>query len=204
MVATGAGGVPASTARLSAALARHAIDFGEEVPVSGLLTGPDGLPLGGAPVEVQTNSDGAWVTSKLLTTGADGTFASELRPRKRMYVQLRFPGEASLAGATSARLLLRLRPVIGLRRPASRGRAGARVAVAGTVAPRKRLVRVVLQQRVRGRYRTVGVKAVRTRAGRFSTSFVPAFRALYRYAVVAKSDDDTDRASTGWRALRVR
>jgi hypothetical protein len=49
----------------------------------------------------------------------------------------------------------------------------------------------------------VGAKAVRTRSGRFSTSFVPAFRASYRYAVVAKSDDDTDRGSTGWRKLRV-
>ena len=31
-----------------------------------------------------------------------------------------------------------------------------------------------------------------------------AFRADYRYAVVAKSDDDTDRGSTGWLPLRAR
>jgi hypothetical protein len=63
---------------------------------------------------------------------------------------------------------------------------------------------VLLQQRVHGRYRTVGTRAVRTRKGRFASSFVPAFRALYRYAVIVNSDDDTDRGSTGWRALRVR
>jgi hypothetical protein len=117
---------------------------------------------------------------------------------------LRFPGQPSVPGATSVRLLLRLRPVIEFRRPASRARRGVRVAVSGRVGPRKRLVYLVLQQRVRGRYRTVGTRAVRARAGRFESSFVPAFRAMYRYAVVAKSDEDTDRGSTGWRTLRVR
>jgi hypothetical protein len=50
----------------------------------------------------------------------------------------------------------------------------------------------------------VGASAVRARRGRFRTSFVPAFRDNYRYSVVAKSDDDTDRGSTGWLPLRVR
>jgi hypothetical protein len=109
-----------------------------------------------------------------------------------------------MPGATSARLLLHLRPLIELRRPASRARPGSAVRVQGNVGPRKRIVHLVLQQRIRGRYRQVGVRRVRTRRGRFSTSFVPAFRADYRYAVVATPDDDTDRGSTGWLALRVR
>jgi hypothetical protein len=204
MVATGVGAPPSFTAHVSAALAHYAIDYGEAVPVTGLLSGPDGLALPAAPVEVQTNADGRWVTSERLTTAPDGTFAGELRPRKRMYVRLRYPGQPTVPGATSARLLLRLRPVIVLRRPASSARRGVRVGVSGRVGPRKRWVYVVLQQKVRGRYRTVGTRAVRARAGRFSSSFVPAFRASYRYAVVAKSDADTDRGSTGWRALRVR
>ena len=204
MVATGVAGAPTSTARLSAALARYSIDYGEPVPVTGVLTGPDGLALPAAPVEVQTNADGRWVTSEYLTTAIDGTFAGELHPRKRMYVRLRFSGQAELRGAMSARLLLRLRPLITLRRPASRARRGARVAVAGSVGPRKPWVHLVLQQRVKGHFRTVGAKAVRARRGRFSSSFAPAFRALYRYAVVVNSDDDTDRGSTGWRMLRVR
>jgi hypothetical protein len=204
MVATGVAGVPAISARLSATLADYSIDYGEIVPVTGLLTGPDGLALPGAPVEVQTNTEGAWVTAKRLGTAIDGTFTGELRPRKRMYVRLRFPGQAALRGATSSRLLLRLSPVVTLRRPASRARRGVRVPVEGSVGPRKARVHLLLQQRVRGRYRTVGAKAVRTRRGRFSTSFVPAFAATYRYAVVVKADDDTDRGSSGWRTLRVR
>ena len=204
MVASGAGVAPTFTARLSAALAHYSIDYGELVPVTGNLSGPDGLPLGAAPVEVQTNGDGRWTTARQVSTGADGTFATDLRPRKRIYVRLRYPGGADLRSTFSTRLLLHLRPVIALRRPAARGAAGARVRVEGTVGPRKRFLYLMLQQRKRGRYRTVGRKVVRVRAGRFRSSFVPAYRATYRYAIVAKSDDDTDRGSTGWRALRVR
>jgi N-acetylmuramoyl-L-alanine amidase len=203
MVATGVGAESTPTAHVSAALAHYTIDYGEIVPLNGLLSGPDGLPLAGAPVDVQTNSEGRWVTSTELTTASDGTFVGSLRPRKRMYVRFRFPGLITVPGATSSRLLLRLRPVIKLRRPASRGRRGVRVPVTGSVGPRKRWVWVVLQQRIHGRFRTVGARAVRTRAGRFSSSFVPGFRASYRYSVVAKSDADTDRGSTGWRTLRV-
>jgi hypothetical protein len=201
MVASGTGLLPVTRARLSAALADYAVDYGEVVPVTGLVTGPDGLGLMGAPIEVQVNSDNRWVTTRVLASAPDGTFATELKPRKRMYVRLRSPGQP---GATSARLLLRLRPLIELRRPARRARPGASVRVEGSVAPRKRTVHLVLQQRVRGSFRTVGVKRVRARRGRFSTSFAPAFRADYRYSVVAKSDDDTNRGSTGWQSLRVR
>jgi hypothetical protein len=203
MVSTGVATVPSYATRVSAALADYAVDFGEVVPVTGLLSGPDGGPLGGEQVEVQVNGDGRWITSRRLTSAPDGTFATDLKPRKRMYVRLRFPGRAELRRAFSARLLLRLRPVIALRRPRRRGTPGVPVPVEGSVGPRKRVVRLVLQQHVRGRYRKVGAKAVRVRRGRFRASFVPAFRDRYRYAVIAKSDDDTDRGSTGWKPLRV-
>jgi hypothetical protein len=76
--------------------------------------------------------------------------------------------------------------------------------VGGTVAPRKRLVSVVFQQQVRGGWRTVGTRTARTRRGRFGTSFVPGFRARYRYYAVARSDLDTDRGATKPVPLRVR
>jgi hypothetical protein len=204
MVASGVASVPSFATRLSATLADHRVDFGEVVPVTGLLSGPDGAPLPGEQVEVQVNGDGRWVSSRRLLSAGDGTFATELKPRKRMYVRLRFPGRTDLRGAFSTRLLLRLRPVISLRRPPRRSVAGARVPVQGTVGPRKRVVHLVLQQHLRGGYRKVGARTIRVRRGRFRTSFVPAFRDRYRYSVVVKSDDDTDRGSTGWLPLRVR
>jgi hypothetical protein len=66
------------------------------------------------------------------------------------------------------------------------------------------VVSVVFQQQVRGRWRKVGTRAARTRRGRFSASFVPAFRARYRYYAVAKPDLDTDRGATELVPLRVR
>ena len=58
--------------------------------------------------------------------------------------------------------------------------------VTGTVAPHKRTVHLVLEQRIRGRFRRVGVKPVRARRGHFKTSFVPGFVARYRYVVIVK------------------
>jgi hypothetical protein len=204
LVANGTVGVPTSATRLSAILAAFSIDFGETVPLSGILLGPGPGPLPNEVVEVQTNGDGFWKTSAHATTGADGSFTAELRPRKRIYVRMRYPGRTGLRRTTSPRLLLGVRALISLRAPATTGEPGERVPVAGTVAPRKRFVRLVLQQRIRGRYRKVSAKAVRVRKGRVSTSFVPASAGSYRYAVIAVNDLDTDRGSTGWQPLRVR
>jgi len=200
-----AGGPFVSTAaRVSASLADYTADYGETVPVSGTLSGPDGSPLGGQPVEVQVNSDNAWRTARLLTTAADGTFASDLKPAKRMYVRVRFPGSADVSAGSSPRLLLRLRPHVALTRAPRTDAPGRRIGVKGKVAPRKRVVNVVFQQRIRGRWRTVGRRAARTSRGRFATSFVPAFRASYRYYAAVKSDLDTDRGATKPVALAVR
>jgi hypothetical protein len=204
LVLSGVGVLPTVATRLSATLADSSVNFGDVVPVTGLLSGPGGGPLVNETVEVQTNGTGLWRTSSTATTAPDGTFATELRPRRRLYVRLRYPGRAELRRATSARLLLHLRPLITLRSPVTSSARGARVPVKGTVSPRKRFVTLVVQQRKEGRYRRAGVRAVRARRGRFSTSFKPAVAATYRYAVIALNDADTDRGSTGWQPLRVR
>jgi hypothetical protein len=200
------GGGPFATfsARVSAALADQRVDYGEIVPVSGALVGPDGNPLAGQMVELQVNSDNVWRTTRRMTTGADGGFASELKPAKRMYVRVRYPGSADVRGSASPRLLLNLRPVLAFDHPPRRGRRGHRLVVEGTVAPRKRVVTVVFQQLVRGHWRKVGTRSARTRRGRFETSFVPAFKARYRYYAAVRSDLDTDRGASEIRSLRVR
>src|SRR6185295_9860545 len=152
------------SARVTAALADYSASYGELVPVNGALAGPDGNPLAGQAVELQVNSDNAWRTSRRLITAADGNFASELKPRTRMYVRVRFPGSADVRAVSSRRLLLRLSPVLSFTRAPRGGRRGRRVSVSGTVAPRKRIVNVVFQQQIGGRWRTVGRRAARTRS----------------------------------------
>ena len=195
---------PSAFAHVTAALADERVDYGEVVPVSGALAGPDGSALAGQAVELQVNSDNVWRTARRVTTGPDGTYVSDLKPAKRMYVRVRYAGSADIRGSASPRLLLNLRPVLAFTRPPKRALRGRRVVVKGTVAPRKRTVSVVFQQRIRGRWRKVGTRSVRARRGRFETSFVPAFRAAYRYYAVARSDLDTDRGASVIRSLRVR
>src|SRR5215212_9048778 len=101
---------PTFSARVTAALADERVDYGEVVPVSGALVGPDGNPLAGQAVEVQVNSDNVWRTARRATTGADGGYLTDLKPAKRMYVRVRYPGSADVRAATSPRLLLNLRP----------------------------------------------------------------------------------------------
>ena len=173
----------------------------------GCSRGPTGWRWPARPVEVQVNGDGPWVTAQRLLTAADGTFATELRPRQRLYVRLRFPGQAELrrsdllAAAAAAAPGGRAAPA----RPPRPAR-GARVRIAGTVGPRKRLVHLVLQQRIRGRFRTVGVRA---RAGPRAGSFKQLVRARPSGRCTAtrwwRSRTRTRTAALGgWRTLRVR
>jgi hypothetical protein len=188
--------VSAFGTRLSALLADTAVDFGEMVSLSGSLLAASGAPVAGEAVDLQVSPDGRWHTIRRLTTAPDGTFAGELRPRLRMYVRTRFRGHGELSGSGSSRLLLRLRPLITIDRPPRRARVGRIVPVTGRVAPRKRLLRLVLQQRVRGAWRKVGARAVLARRGVFGTSFVPRSSGRFRFYVAAKSDLDTDRGSS--------
>jgi N-acetylmuramoyl-L-alanine amidase len=188
--------VSAFTTRLSALLGDTAVDYGETVPVSGSLVGGDGTPVAGEAVDLQVSPDGRWRTARTLTTGPDGSFVSDLRPRLRMYVRTRFRGHGGFRGSGSTRLLLRLRPLITIDRPPGRAKALSTVPITGRVAPRKRVLRLVVQQQVGGGWRKVAAHTVLARRGLFSTSFVPSSAGRFRFYVAAKADDDTDRGSS--------
>jgi hypothetical protein len=188
--------VSAFSTRLSALLGDTAVDYGETVPVSGSLVGGDGTPVAGEAVDLQVSPDGRWHTTRRLTTGPDGSFVSELRPRLRMYVRTRFRGHGGFRGSGSTRLLLRLRPLITIDRVPSRAKALSIVPITGRVAPRKRVLRLVVQQQVGGNWRKVAARTVLARRGLFSTSFVPSSAGRFRFYVAAKADDDTDRGSS--------
>ena len=145
------------------------------------------------------NSDNAWRTSRRATT--------RHRRRLRRPTSSRRSGCtcacATRAAPTSRRRLAPAaaepRPVLTLRPPAEapshaaprdRGRHGGAAKARGERGVPAAGPRALAQGRAR---------AVRTRRGRFDTSFVPAFRAAYRYYAVAKvRTSDTDRgASSG-------
>jgi len=197
MVGTGAPApVSAFGTRLSALLGSADVAFGQAVTVSGSLVGDTGAPIGGESVALQVSPDGRWHTTRRLTTGPDGSFATDLRPRLRMYVRTRFRGHGQLRGSGSSRLLLRLRPLITIDHPPMRARANSPVPITGRVAPRKRVLRLVVQQLVRGGWRKVTSRTALARRGIFGTSFVPKASGRFRFYVAAKSDLDTDRGSS--------
>ena len=203
LVATGATPVPAFSTRLSALLGLTRVSFGEIVPLSGTLVGATGAPLAGETVELQVSSEGRWRTTRRLITAADGAFATELKPRLRMYVRTRYRGRSGLRGSGSTRLLLRLRPVISVTSAPSRARVDVPVAVSGRIAPRKRLVWLRVQRRAGGVWGRTRVRAVRVRRGAFRASFVPAERGLHRFSLVSRFDRDTDRTRLGPFEVRV-
>jgi N-acetylmuramoyl-L-alanine amidase-like protein len=197
------GPVIAARTRLTAALADPTATYRARVAIGGSLMSPEGLPMANQPIEVQTRYSSGWRTVQRVTTGADGTWAGELRPSARRYVRARFTGTPGERPVASPRVLLRVAPSIKLLRPPSRGVRGRAVRVSGRISPRKGRVYQVLQQRIGRSWRTVGVKAVRVRRGRFTGTFVPAFRDQYRIYFVASRDTKTDRAESPRRLLRV-
>jgi hypothetical protein len=186
---------PAGTATaLSATLNPRAVGYRGNVSVSGRLSRADGSALPSEALSIEVFRGGRWTAIRNLVTAPDGGFSTSLRPRITRFLRARFPGRADLLPSASPRRLLAVRPIVRLTRPPTRGVRGRRVRIRGTVAPAKRRLFLVLQQRRAGRFRTVGVKAVRVRRGRFSTSFIPAGNGAYRFHLVARADAVTVRA----------
>jgi hypothetical protein len=189
--------------RLSARLVPARLTYGGRGLVRGVLSTAAGSPLPGEMVAIQMQRGARWLTIAGVPTGAAGEFQADLRPTANRRVRARFGGRGDLRAAGSRAALLRVSPLITLRRPPSRGRPLRRVAVRGTIAPTRRRVYLVLELRRGTGWRRLGVTVVRVRAGRFSTFFVPAGRGLYRFRLVARAGTLTDRGQTPPRQVRV-
>lgn len=193
-------GLPTLT---TATLSRSVARYGGGVELNGTLTSGLGAPLAAEQVRVQALRTGRWRDVVTAVTDATGHWYAALRPKGTRLLRATFAGRTDLRPSFSVELLFRVRPVLALDPTATRGTRGSPVRVPGRVTPRKRVVYQVLQQRIRGVYRKVGVRAVPVRAGRFSGSFTPAYSALYRVYVVAKPDAATGRGRSPARVVRV-
>ncbi len=200
LVADGTVGVPTFATRLSAILADFSIDFGETVPVSGILLGPVPRP---AAQEVSSRS-------------RPTATASGARPRTPPPAPTApSPPSCTRASASTCAALSRGAPACGERprrgcccgvraldlaaraghdRRARRARAGGR----DGLRPAKRVAPPGAAAEVQRALPQGGGEVGKGAKGRFSASFVPAYAASYRYAVIAVNDVDTDRGSTGW------
>jgi hypothetical protein len=194
----------ATSVTAEADAARSAIDYGDTATVSGTLATRDGAPLGGQPVLVQARVDGRWKTSSTPTTAADGSFSATVRPKVSRVLRARFAGAGELRSSVASSFALAVRPVVAFTRPPRRGAAGLTVRLRGKVTPRRGRVYQVLQLQRRGRFRKVGVKALRTtRKGGFRGSFVPSAPGTYRFYVATRADSKLARGSSRKVVVRV-
>ena len=181
-----------------------ALDYGDTATIRGTLSTVTEQAVAGQSVAVQVRVDGKWRTSSTPVTAPDGSFAAELKPKVSRLVRARFAGAGDLRSSITPTLTLAVRPVVSLHRPPRRGTRGRTVALEGKVTPRKGRVYQVLQVQRRGRFRNVGVKALRTtRKGAFSGSFVPAGIGAYRFYVATRADARNARGASRKVVVRV-
>jgi hypothetical protein len=195
-----AGGVSAQgTATVVAAepIGGASVPYGDEATVAGSLKTAGGDPVSGQPVNVQVRVDGRWRTSSEPVTRADGSFEAIVKPRVTRDVRVRFAGSGDLRASITPTLTLTVRPTVRFGAVPARGRPGREIAFKGRVTPRMRVYQVLRVKRG-GRYRRIGVKALRPSSrGLFRGSFVPASRGVYRVAVVAKATALRGRSTSG-------
>jgi hypothetical protein len=154
-------------------------------------------PLTPLPVQVEALIGSRWRKVASMFADAQGRFAAAIAPKRTRALRVRYRGSAQLRPATSPRFTVKVKPVVTLTRLPGRGRAGAATTFRGRVTPAKRYVWQVLQQRRRGRFRTVGARRLRVkRNGTFSGRFVPSKSTTYRFYVVAKLDRATVRGAS--------
>ena len=205
LVASAVGLLPTFATRLSGTLADFSIDFGDTVPRDRTAVGARRRPAG------QRDSRGPDQRHRALEDLRAHHHGSRRHLRRRAEAAaapLCSPALSGPRGAAPSHLGTAAAAPAPADHPALADHSaapGERVRVSGRIAPRKRFVTLVLQQRIRGSYRKVGAQAVRTRRGRFRTSLVPAFSADYRYAVVSRERRrHRPRARPAGRPLRVR
>ena len=195
--------LPGVATFLTSSLSRTSTPYGGSSTFSGTLTDATLAPLAGRHVRVEVLRGTRWRRLADLSTDAAGAWSVPVRPVRTRLLRAIYAGDPVWRRSFSPEQLLKLKPLVKLSPGATSGVRGERVRLSGSVTPRKRRVYQVLQQRIRGSYRQVGVKAVRVRAGRFRSSFVPAFAASYRVYVLARADSATAAARSRLRSVTV-
>jgi hypothetical protein len=195
--------LPGVATFLSASLSRSRVRYRQAVTLTGTLTSNELEPIAGQQVRVQVLRGGRWRTLAEPATDAAGTWSAAVTPQGTRILRATYSGDGFWRRSFSPEQLLRVAPVVELEPTSTLAVRGRPVGVRGHVTPRKRRVYQVLQQRIRGVYRRVGVRSVRVRSGSFRSSFTPSFAGYYRVYVLAAADGATARGRSPLHVVRV-
>ena len=195
--------LPGLATFLSASLSRSRVRYRRAVTVTGTLTSNELAPIAAQPVRLQVLRGGRWRTLAEPVTDVAGAWSATVTPQGTRILRATYAGDGLWRRSFSPEQVVRVVPLVQLDATSALAVRGRPVGVRGHVTPRKRRVYQVLQQRIRGVYRQVGVRSVRVRSGRFRSSFTPSFAGLYRVYVLAAADAATDRGRSPLRVVRV-
>jgi hypothetical protein len=161
--------------------------------VTGALRFADGSSASGLPVDVLYATAGsAYSPIATVRCAADGQWSTTIDLPHTGRIKARFPGDAARGPMESGSLRIRVVPKLALGVSRRHLRRRRRLAVSGVLTPANEpKITILLERKVRGRYRRVRKRRVRVENGRFLRFFRPARRGLYR--VTARVPGATQR-----------
>ena len=153
--------------------------------LSGAVRFPDGSSAAGAPVDIlYATAGGAFSPVTSARCAADGRWSTTIDLPQSGTVRARFPGDATRAPLESTSLAITILPRLALAVSSRWVPRGADIAVSGVAWPSTAdSVALLLDRKVRGRYRRVRRHRVPLRATRYRRLLRPARRGLYRVTV---------------------
>ncbi|HEX6459177.1 MAG TPA: N-acetylmuramoyl-L-alanine amidase [Thermoleophilaceae bacterium] len=188
--------------RLTAAFQPSLLVYPQKTAITGTLTLIDSTPLAG-PLQVQLYGKGSWHTIAQGASAADGTFSVPLAPHVAHQFRVVYAGDAGHLPSTSARLNLRVRPRIVIRRSVKHTRAGRTPIISGVIQPAKSRVRLVINRRVGRRNVRVASFTLRAKHGRFRKAYRLPAPGLYSYRVLFSGDRSNLKAGSSTVHIRA-
>jgi len=190
---------PASGPVVSATLGSRLATHGDSVAINGRISGADGQPLAGVPVQAQELVGSRWRTRDAGTTDDSGAFRVEIVASARAVFRARYPGGAAGGSTVSGRRLLQVRPRLSLEVAATDGDGGT--AISGVIEPTKPRVSILIERRTADGFEDVAVLDGRPDDGRFSVAY--RFSGGGEYRVSARFAGDADHAAGGSASVPV-
>jgi hypothetical protein len=154
--------------------------------LSGALRFADGSSAADAPVEIlySNGSGGAYAPLATTRCAADGSWTTTVDLPRTGRIRARFPGDATRSALESTYVTITLVPKLSLFISSRRIRRGRPITVRGIVAPATSTrVELLLERKVRGRYRRVRRRRLPVRDARFLRRLRPSRPGLYRITV---------------------
>jgi hypothetical protein len=155
--------------------------------LSGMLRFADGSTAAGAPVEIlyaSAAAGGAFSPIGTAHAATDGTWTMTVDLPRTGTVRARFPGDATRAALESSSLAITLVPRLSMFLSSRRIRRRRPIKIRGSVAPATSTrVDVLLERKVRGRYRRLRRRRAPITNARYTRTLRPSAPGLYRITV---------------------